>query len=210
MSDVRAFGSRTNNAQLMADCAELGYLDGHVLDLTYGLGRFWKIYRPEDQIGELQPKTVLYTNDLDPKTKAQTHHDFTDMPTSWTGLFDAVVFDPPYKLNGTGGSHPSDKGYGVDWDYLPVDEKMDLIYRGFAEAVRLSRRFVLVKCQDQVVSGKKVWQTDLITMHAMILTTRIRKRDVLHVQGYRPQPPGRRQVHARQDYSTLLVFEVGT
>ena len=30
--------------------------------------------------------------------------------------------------------------------------------------------------------------------------------DVLHVQGYRKQPPGRRQIHARRDYSTALVF----
>lgn len=33
--------------------------------------------------------------------------------------------------------------------------------------------------------------------------------DELHVRGYRQQPPGRSQKHARRDYSTLLVFKKG-
>lgn len=32
-------------------------------------------------------------------------------------------------------------------------------------------------------------------------------RDMLHVQGSRPQPEGRRQCHSRGDYSTLLVLQ---
>ena len=31
--------------------------------------------------------------------------DFTDLPVE-DDTFDTVVFDPPYKLDGTGGSHP--------------------------------------------------------------------------------------------------------
>jgi hypothetical protein len=66
-------------------------------------------------------------------------------------------------------------------------------------------RFLLVKCQDQVVSGAKVWQTrlvaDFVERHLGFVLD-----DMLHVQGYRPQPQGRRQIHSRGDYSTLLIF----
>lgn len=200
MSEVRAIGDRTNNAQLMADCARLGYLDGPVLDLTYGLGRFWNDHCPE----------ALITNDLNRDTAADHHFDFTKTP--WPDDYAyTVVLDPPYKLNGTGGSHPSDAGYGVA-DNLSVEDRMHLITRGCAEALRLADRFVLIKCQDQVVSGRVYWQTlEIIeTMRARSPFKPNRLRDMLHVQGYRPQPPGRRQVHARRDYSTLLVFEVAS
>ena len=30
------------NAEMIEDVARLGYLDGSVLDVTYGLGTFWK------------------------------------------------------------------------------------------------------------------------------------------------------------------------
>jgi DNA modification methylase len=194
MSAVLAIGERTNNAELMRDCAELGYINGHVLDMTYGLGRFWKLYRPER----------LLTNDLDRKTDADMHRNFTRLPLR-SNVFDTVVFDPPYKLNGTGGSHPSDQGYGVA-NNDTVEERMSLIFAGVKEANRVCRQkgHVLVKCQDQVVSGKKVWQTWLITDTAQRIGLRL--VDQLHVRSYRPQPQGRRQVHARGDYSTLLVF----
>jgi len=199
MSEVRAIGDRTNNAQLMADCDTLGYLGDTVLDLTYGLGRFWNHVTP----------LTLTTNDLNPETSAAFNEDFTK--TRWLdNSFDTVVLDAPYKLNGTGGSHPSDKGYGVAGDYASVEDKMLLIWQGSTEALRLARHFVLIKCQDQVVSGKVYWQTQSVIAHMANrgIFKPNRLVDMLHVQGYRPQPPGRRQVHARRDYSTLLVFGV--
>ena len=30
-----------NNSELIADVARLGYIEGTVLDVTYGLGNFW-------------------------------------------------------------------------------------------------------------------------------------------------------------------------
>lgn len=198
MTEIRAIGERTNNAELMVDCHQLGYLPDNVLDLTYGTGRFWKLYRPP----------FLTTNDL--FCKADSHDDFR--ATGYCAhQFAAVVFDPPYKLNGTAtGVGPSalDEGYGVGVSagYSSVAAKMDLILDGVTEAARLSSRYVLVKCQDQVVSGNVVWQTHDVARHAGSVDLRL--VDMLHVQGYRAQPEGRRQLHARRDYSTLLVFEV--
>lgn len=200
MPEVRAIGDRTNNAELMRDCMTLGYITGAVLDMTYGLGRFWRLVRPEH----------LVTNDLDASTGAQWHLDFTNLIKlcCWGDTFDTVVFDPPYKLNGTGGSHPSDAGYGVA-NSDSVEQRMELIFAGLDEANRVCapKGHVLVKCQDQVVSGRKVWQTWLITDAGQSLGLRL--VDMLHVQSYRPQPAGRRQLHSRGDYSTLLVFKKG-
>lgn len=193
MTEILAFGNRRDNAQLMADCATLGYLPEPVLDMTYGQGRFWLKHEPDDMI----------TNDLDPYTNADTHDDFSKMPYI-DGRFRSVVFDPPYKLNGTGGSHPSDAGYGVA-DTKTVAERQRLIQAGLLEGARLTSRFLLVKCQDQVVSGRKTWQTLQIT--AYVAGVGLPLVDMLHVQSYRAQPTGRRQLHSRGDYSTLLVFE---
>lgn len=49
------------------------------------------------------------------------------------------------------------------------------------------------------------WQTIEFTNHAVGLGSRL--VDQLHLPSYRPQPAGRRQVHARRNYSTLLVLQ---
>ncbi len=181
---------------MIEDVARLGYLEGSVLDLTYGYGTFWKDWQPAE----------LTTNDLNP-AKGEFHYDFRKTP--WGSKdFDTVVFDPPYKLNGT--SRPEDCGvderYGVD---VPMrwQDKFELIADGLAEALRLARKYVLLKCMDQVVSGAKRWQTfemaaRVIDHGGWVLADRL---DLLVTP--RPQPEGRRQVHSRGNYSTLLVFE---
>jgi hypothetical protein len=195
-TDVLVMGSRRTNAEAIRDCFTLGYLrpEWHVLDATYGLGRFWTLQCPDH----------LVTNDL--HTQATWRRDFTDLLCQ-NRAFNAVVFDPPYKLNGTStgkGAAASDKGYGVHTASTWQD-RHDLIFRGITECARVADRMLLIKCQDQVVSGKKRWQTRLFADAAE--TEGFTLVDQLHVGGYRAQPPGRRQVHARQDYSTLLILE---
>ncbi len=195
---VYAIGARRNNAELVRDCAELGYLrtEWTTLDATYGLGRFWKLWRPSN----------LTTSDL--HTPADVAWDFTAIPAP-DCHFDAVVFDPPYKLNGTStgrGAASCDESYGVHrsdtWQ-----GRHELINAGIRECARVAKRVLLVKCQDQVCSGKKRWQTREFADTAESCGFRL--VDMLHVQGSRPQPAGRRQVHAQADYSTLLVLARG-
>lgn len=193
---ILTIGDRKTNAELMRDCALLGYLDGRVLDATHEHGRFWKLCRPD----------VLVTNDINPDCDTDFHFDFRVLwfpPYS----FDTVVFDPPYKLNGTStGAGPSaaDARYGVGGEYRTVAQKHRLIKDGIEECARVSKRYLLIKCMDQVVSGKKHWQTHIFARtaerHGFDLI------DMLHVRGYRKQP-GERQLHAHGDYSTLLVCE---
>lgn len=197
---VRAFGERTTNAQLMLDCHRLGYIreEDAVLDPTYGLGRFWKDWKPPYLIG----------TDIDEKRTMPglTPMDFTRLRCG-DQAFDVVVFDPPYKLNGTpnkGGPANSDDDYGVG-ESANWKARMSLCRRGLRECARVANRMLLVKCQDQVCSGKIRWQTFEFTRVAEACGFEL--IDMLMVQGWRPQPAGRTQRHAARDYSTLLVLQ---
>lgn len=100
--DVLAAQRWQTNAHLLADAARLGYLDGRVLDATYGPhGGFWKVWRPDD----------LTTSDR--YAAAHVAADFRVLPFR-DQAFDAVVFDPPYKLSGTPALGQFDERYGID------------------------------------------------------------------------------------------------
>lgn len=180
------------NGHLIADVAKLGYLDGRCLDVTHGYGVFWQLFQPSE----------LVRCDLNPDKAPDLVADFRTLPFV-DGSFDSVVFDPPYKLNG----RPTDcvdERYGVD---MPArwQDRLLLMGEGLIECVRVSRNHVLVKCMDQVVSGKKVWQTTALYNLAIKLGCRqVDRFDMLVTP--RPQPQGRRQVHSQGNYSTLLVF----
>lgn len=194
--EILAADTRSNGS-LMADCARLGYLGGIVCDMTYGMGRFWIDYRPEH----------LIAYDIDEACGVGVA-DFRSLPLADKSV-DTAVFDPPYKANGTStGFGPSalDAGYGVD-KYRTANDRLTLMYEGLAEALRIARRYVLVKCQDQITSGKLEPQT--YHMWEFATYNGARMVDLLHVLGSRPQPPGTRQVHARRNYSSLLVLTPG-
>jgi hypothetical protein len=180
------------NGDLIADVAEL-HLQGitTVLDATYGRGLWWTRWQP----------VKLYTNDL--YTEAEFSYDFRRMPFDG-GEFDAVAFDPPYKLNGTPALGEFDDRYGIGVS-MTWQDKMRLILNGFEECSRVAKKVVLVKCQDQVCSGQVRWQTIELANLASRRGLRLVDRFDM-VGGSRSQPSGRRQVHARGRGSTLLVF----
>lgn len=216
-----------NNADMIArGVRPLGYLDGTVLDATHGLGNFWTDWRPEH----------LTAVDLHPDKGAVTA-DFRHLPFP-DGGFDSVAFDPGYKLNGkpsAGGPADSDANYGVD-EPRTWQDRYQLIFDGMTECARVSRRYVLVKCMDQVSSGHVRWQTVDLTIHgARVGLDRV---DHFDLPGYREQPKDRTrrcsdcdgtgarfldgtgtcldcdgagfvpvaQQHAARNWSTLLVF----
>lgn len=193
---VLAADTYRSNAELIEACVELGYLkfEDNVLDTTYGRGVFWKNWIPK----------YLWTNDLYTE-QASWHEDFRSMGWS-NGSFDVVVFDPPYKLNGRSDGSEVDERYGVH-KYARWQDRMALIKDGIHECLRVVKPggYLLLKCQDQVCSGKVRWQTrdfaDVAEAHGAELD------DHLLMLGHRPQPAGRRQVHARRNYSSLLVFK---
>lgn len=174
---VKAYGNWRNNAEMIADVAKLGYLDGRVMDLTYGEGNFWTVFHPPRR------KFVahdLYTLDGVDATEPLPHRKLS---------FNAIVIDFPYAFRGRA-SKDFDGKYGVD-EYEPAHVIMERIFAGMTQAaVCLAHEgYLLVKCQDQVVSGHVRWQTDEITKHGEVL--RLRKEDRFDIPSGRPQPEGR-------------------
>lgn len=202
--EVLAIGEWKNNAELIAHgIVPLGYLTEEMvtLDPTYGLGNFWTLWQPR----------TLVASDLDPeKSPSGEGVDFTDPTCYDDSSFDAVVVDGPYRLNGTpsgGEAHANmDASYGTD-KYTRWQDRMSLLDDMLVQAARVCKKggTVLFKCQDQVVSGKVRWQTIWFADAANDL--KLELIDQLHLVGYRPQPPGRKQIHARRNYSTMMVFK---
>ena len=124
---------------MIVDCVRLGYLrsDWFTLDPTYGLGNFWTLWKPNADKFIYDDK---YTLD---------GRDFRNLPWG-SGTFDAVVYDPPYKLNGTPSAE--EIRYGVE---VPTrwQDRIKLMTDGLVECVRVlkTKGFLLVKCMDQVV-----------------------------------------------------------
>ncbi len=188
------------NGELIAEVARLGYLqrDWTTLDPTWGRGTWWNEWRPHDLTG----------HDIDPAKAPDGHStDFRQLPHP-DRAFAAVAYDPPYKLNGTP-THQVDDRYGVAGGYTSAADRHQLILDGLTECTRVlaASGILLVKCQDQVNAGAVRWQTDLVTQRAHELG--LAKVDAFLMLGHRPQPEGRRQVHARRNYSTLFVFQKG-
>ena len=128
-----------SNAELIRRLAPL-YLTGTVLDVTYGKGRWWDLYRPE----------ALAFHDL-----ALDGVDFRALPYE-AGAFDTVTFDPPYVESGSRNTSSRTDfldGYGLGSDRdARVDpaETRGLMVGGLMECCRVARRFVLVKCMEYV------------------------------------------------------------
>ncbi len=189
---IKSLGTWNNNAEMIADVAKLYFPpNAKVLDPTYGLGKWWTVYRPRN-LAFHDRYTI-------------GGPDFRDMPHP-SDAFDVVAFDPPYKLNGRPGSHASDERYGMHLERMSWQDRHTMIKDGITECVRVLKPegILLVKCQDQVCGGRIRWQTREFADHAESCGTRLVDNFIL--ESYRAQPEGRTQKTARHNYSTLLVF----
>jgi DNA-directed RNA polymerase subunit RPC12/RpoP len=146
---IPAIHSWKSNAELIVDVAAMGYLEAgdRVLDCTYGWGTWWKLWRP----------TALVCSDINPKQETTLALDFTAL-ADWLGFFDAIAYDPPYKLNGT--DEGEGERYGV---HQPASwqERHLLMKRGMLSCKRrlADGGYLLMKAQDQVSRNAVRWQT---------------------------------------------------
>ena len=185
------------NAHLIEACAQLGYLaaDRPTLDPTYGRGIWWKRWRPNR----------LATHDI-----RLDGVDFRDLPHA-DQEFGAVAFDPPYVSVGgrkTTTMPDFQNRYGIDTAPTTPTGVQLLINAGLEECCRVlePNGWLLVKCQDYISSGRLQpgthWTLERALQLGMIYFDRLEHIAIAP----RPQPSRRRQVHARRNLSTLLVF----
>lgn len=192
---ILAANNWATNAELIEDVAHL-YIDDAalVLDVTYGRGKWWTRFHPR----------YLLAHDL----LTLDGVDFRKLPEA-DETVDIVAFDPPYVSMGgrTTSTIPDMTArYGMlDAPRTPADLRA-YIADGLAQCARVTRRLVIVKCQDYISSGTYQPATNWVIEDAATFGLDILDR-FEHVTRPRPQPPGRRQVHARRNLSTLFVLE---
>lgn len=199
-----------DNSELIRAAEQLGHIRGRVLDATYGGGVFWNLIRPPG----------LVSMDAFPSAPVRVVGDFTHSPFRCRS-FDTVVYDPPYKLNGTPDDDPdgSDRRYGVG-DYTRWQDRMALIMVGVADLAPLvaNQGRLLVKVMDQVCSGAMRFQTDDVRDVAVAAgLIKVERLDYLNdprtqPTGGKEQPDGtvskvRQRKHADANYSSLLIFK---
>lgn len=187
------------NADLIADCARLGYLKStdRILDPTFHRGLWWKKWKPA------WPGTlVINRND----------HDFRAMPYP-DGRFDAIAFDPPYVAQG-GRSTSTVQDFLHRYGLFDCPQTppllQQLINDGLTEMHRLvkPRGIVLVKCKDYVSSGRLWLGTHYTLTHALALGFTCLDR-LEHTSRKTGPQPRVTQVHARRNLSTLFVLKKG-
>jgi hypothetical protein len=179
------------NADLIAAVAPL-YLDGPVLDVTYGEGSWWKLHRP----------AVFQGHDL--KTDGVDFRRLPHPDRSWH----AVCYDPPYIP--AGGDTTSTAGDFQDRFGLRggrnQDQLDDLVHDGLREAARVFDQYLLVKAMDYVNGGRFTPQTYRLVVWATHLGLHLHDEIVHHAGS---GPGGHNivtQKRARRHHSKLLVF----
>lgn len=217
---VRSVYPWRTNADLIYDVWRLGYVTGVVYDATPGAGGLWSQRLKVGDAGWVEGVEQVVLNLRKEDFRALHYGD---------RHFDTVFYDPPYKLNGNPDGLPDlSKRYGVD---VPagINERHTLMVQGLAECIRISDRYTLVKCQDQVANNQVHWQTRMMgnfaaggivldqgTENGWRAVPRARQIDRFDMLGHHiPQPMGpserypngRTQKHAHARPSTLLVFE---
>lgn len=201
---VLAAGSWRTNGEMIADVAKL-YIkpNDFVLDPTYGKGLWW---------AEIEKPLSFKLRARDRKLRPEW--DFTQMVEFNDNTFDVVAFDPPYVSIGGRNNHGMDDMHEA-FDMkrtpkTPLDLQREVINMGMLASKRVLKPqgYLFVKCQDYISSGKFFDGTFLTQWHAKTVL------DLVQVDRFefvtpkpRPQPKRDRQVHARRNVSTLLVFQ---
>jgi tRNA G10 N-methylase Trm11 len=168
--------------------------DFKIADVTYGNGNFWKKVDTD--------KYDLYPSDL------KSGIDFRHLPYV-DETFDMVVIDPPYMhgssapiIDTLDSTYRNNErgGWGTNFVY-------SLYKDGITEAKRVLNKngILLIKCQDQVESGKNNFDHIVIYNMAMELNFLAEDLFVLTRIG-QPMMRHSYQLHARKNHSYLWVF----
>ena len=195
---------RGNNGDLFSKAMTLYGKPGfRILDMTYGLGVFWKIINIEIY--------DLIKNDIDTK-RGDVHEDFRH--TSFRNAeFDIVVLDPPYaSRSGSPIKASIDRGYNnakraLNDGIFGADAMIQFYFDGMIEARRILKTggLLMVKCMDEIMGGKQ--QRNHITIWNKAIELGMCDEDLfMLVQSSIPTMRHDYQLHARKNNSFLWVF----
>lgn len=203
------------NADLILSVAPI-YLTGSVLDVTYGEGKWWDRFTPD-------PFTY---HDLIkvPEHEDGTGVDFRNLPHA-DRSFDTVCFDPPYIISGGQSATMPEfqDAYGVGGHNLQMTDSEggnvalhNLIRGGLLEAIRVSRRFVLVKCMEfaQGSGVNNAFGSDFHDIPFAVKTWALAAGCTTHdtIVHHAGSGPGGHNIftakRARRHHSYLIVFTV--
>jgi len=184
-----------SNAELLRAVAPL-YLTGSVLDVTYGRGKWWDLYKPDPFAWH-----DLALDGVDCRA-------LPELDASW----DTVAFDPPYVESGN--ATRSDYGDFFDRFGIGCGRRLGSIERliaaGVAEACRVARRFVLVKCMEYV-AGARFHDGPTAATVAALDAGWVKHDQIVHYSGGGPGGSHRTftVLRAARAHSYLLVFSRG-
>lgn len=192
------------NAELFPDVLALYAKEGsRIIDMTYGLGVFWKKVDTS--------RYDLVKNDLDVE-RGDYHDDFRH--TRWEdSSFDVVVLDPPYVgRSGSPIKASIDRGYNnakrtFELGIFGNAAVMQYYKDGMIEANRILKTngYMMVKCMDEIMGGKQHRNMIVIWNYALEMGLIDEDLFVL-VQSSVPTMRHNYQLHARKNNSFLWVF----
>lgn len=169
-----------------------------VLDLTYGLGVWWRW----DWSGRVE----LTRNSL--HGEGELHLDYTKAVPLARRSFDVVCFDPPFAAMGPSKKMPGyreryggTRGPGLK---SVMDVRRGLI-AGIKNATLLARMGVIVKTQNVIESGENWDNVHLAEDTLGGVGWRTEDWAYMVPEGGRPQPEGRRELHLRNRPSVFIV-----
>ena len=191
-----------SNSQLIAAVAKLYVPDGAVVvDLTWGLGAFWKRFGGRRRF-------TLIGSDIRERAGLSMRADFRQLPYGNESV-DVAVLDPPYVHDhGSHMAYARGRYGGNETGSMSHAGIMRLYQAGMAEALRVLRPggTLWVKCQDEVQSGKQCWSH--IEIRGIAGDLGLSTKDLFILVGT-PRATRRhlRQQHARKTHSYLWIFE---
>lgn len=192
------------NADLFPDVLRIYAKPGdRIADVTYGRGVFWR----EVDTSQYECHFTDLAEDIEPPAIGGV--DMRDLPYDDESM-NMVVIDPPYTHNLSTLKASIADCYNLNEEASESTSAgvLRLHDAGMVEALRVLRPdgTMVVKCQDQIESGKQRWEHIYILL---FVTTRLdlSAEDLfVLVQGGAPAVRWPHQLHARKNHSYFWVF----
>lgn len=140
-------------------------LDPVILDITYGHGKLWQNINRTKTTSCIQ---VVISNDIDPQSPAKYHYPFDQLHliVEKHGLFDAIIYDPPYKYDSP--SYIFWQRSDVDWQPNKTEWTIRLQKESIEKLNNIvpllikKDGFFIVKIMDTRLNGKLILNHKII------------------------------------------------